>query len=443
MKIDLNSELQDPDHSTTNPCLDRDSTWAKDRQERESTVHTCRDIFDKRYASLALEVAANVGIMTIGALGSAFFHHLTRQSTPKDRRVCFVGRRSSAHNAALVDFGTFTVAAEQGFSRLSVKDFFLADLVECCDTGWLPKVLLVCTQPDQLQSTVGDYVAMLERLYTIHRIDVAVSRLPLLVLCSNGIYHERMRRFLVESLEQSMLYGRLPELWRESMGRIVGKLIRGVTVQTGYREGTGVEAIYHAGPLCRTILVGGDVAHRQACAELLNGLGGWFETDTAPPIRIEFDKALINLWANLLGQLKAIDEDGTFRLLKVGEIFCDRESTELKVLSTHLFDVGREVHAYRHDEDYEQLHSATLTIAAGPSDHVPSSLRWIDSQLRSGTLQPQLTPTERWLLDPLIKYSRTTGLDETAEYFTRLGKRVEQRLVAAIGMHLASAYRVN
>ena len=61
----------------------------------------------------------------------------------------------------------------------------------------------------------------------------------LLVLCNNGIHHLRVRRFLVEALEESTLYGRLPDLWSEVMGRIVGKLLRGIAIQPGQRDGHG------------------------------------------------------------------------------------------------------------------------------------------------------------------------------------------------------------
>ena len=78
------------------------------------------------------------------------------------------------------------------------------------------------------------------------------------------------------------------------MGRIVGKPLRGVTIQTGQRDGHGGDAIYRPGPRGRTRLAGGGPAQRRRCGEVLQNLGGWFEVaDDETPTRVEFDKALV------------------------------------------------------------------------------------------------------------------------------------------------------
>ncbi|RYD76504.1 MAG: hypothetical protein EOP84_16785 [Verrucomicrobiaceae bacterium] len=61
-------------------------------------------------------------------------------------------------------------------------------------------------------------------------------------------------------------------------------------------------------------------------------------------------------------------------------------------------------------------------------EHVPSSLQWIEFQLSRGSLQAQLTPTETWLLEPLIRYAHAAGLEEAEEYFHSLTRRVEAKL---------------
>lgn len=374
-----------------------------------------------------------VGILPVGALGAAFYYHLTRGCTENQARVQFIERRGSTNNAALAQHGTLTISGDGQVHSISASSACRPDLVTCGKTGWLPDVLLVCTQPDQLLPVVGDYVRLLEQLHHACGLESAISRLPIMILSSNGIYHERVRRFLVELLEESMLYGRLPDLWNDWMGLIVGKLIRGVTVQTGYREGTGADAVFCAGVSARTTLAGGEPGKRRRCAELLQGLGGWFDdAGSEPPVRVEFNKALVNLWSNLLGQLKAIDECGEFRLLRIREIFSDSEGAELRELSSHLFAIGQAVRAYRPDEDFDQLHDDTLRLSRSAGEHFPSSLKWIESQLNAGTLSPQLTPTEKWLLDPLVHYARTAGLEEAANYFSSLRLRIEQKLALAI-----------
>jgi ketopantoate reductase len=374
-----------------------------------------------------------VGILPVGALGAAFYYHLTRGCTENQAQVQFIERRGSTNNVALAQHGTLTIAGDGQVHSIPTSSICRPDLVTCGKTGWLPDVLLVCTQPDQLLQVVGDYVQLLEQLHHAQGLESAISRLPIMILSSNGIYHERVRRFLVELLEESMLYGRLPDLWNDWMGLIVGKLIRGVTVQTGYREGSGTNAVFCAGASARTTLAGGEPGKRRRCAELLQSLGGWFEdASSEPPVRVEFNKALVNLWSNLLGQLKAINEYGEFRLLRIREIFTDSEGAELRELSSHLFAIGQAVRAYRPDEDFDRLHDTTLQLSKSAGDHFPSSLKWIESQLIAGTLIPQLTPTEKWLLDPLVHYARTAGLEDAADYFSSLRIRIEQKLALAI-----------
>lgn len=380
-----------------------------------------------------LTSAAEVGILPVGALGVAFFHHLGGGKPANLGKVGFIERRGSLHGTSLCGHDVLKIADGGDLVEIRTTDGCHPDLVASARLGWLPEVLLGCTQPDQLLTTIGDYVGLLEWLFSVHGIEEAALRMPVLVLCSNGIYHERVRRFLVELLEESMLYGRLPDLWDGPMTEIVGKLLRGVTLQTGHRVGSGKSAIYHPGPSGRTILTGGSRESRDHAASLLRGLGAWFETeDTLPPVRVEFDKALVNLWGNLFGQLKAIGPQGEFQLLRVREIFDDPEAADLRLFSSHVFAIGRAVRAYRQDEDFAQLHVAALKLAAAPTAHIPSSLMWIHSQLRDGTLKAELTPTETWLLDPLIRFARAAGLDDSADFFTHLRLRVEKKLQAAI-----------
>jgi hypothetical protein len=47
-------------------------------------------------------------------------------------------------------------------------------------------------------------------------------------------------------------------------------------------------------------------------------------------------------------------------------------------------------------------------------------------------LQARLTPTESWLLEPLIRYAHAAGLEKAAHYFEQLTRRVEQRLALAM-----------
>jgi hypothetical protein len=290
-------------------------------------------------------------------------------------------------------------------------------------------MVLVCTQPDQLLGMMSESVRLLEWLTTTMSLERGVAQLPALILCSNGIYFQRVRQFLIERLEESTLLGRLPDLWPDSMPRVVGQLLRGVTIQTGQREGSGASAIYRPGSRGRTRLAGGDVKVRARCVEVLAGLGGWFETGgSASPTRVEFDKALVNLTVNLLGQLSAIDEQGEFTPLRIEQILAGANLEEARELAGKVIEVGRAVHAYAPDEAFEPLWNEMMESCRQHLEHIPSSLQWIEMALRSGKLKAELSPTERWLIEPLIRYAHAAGLEDAAHYFEELTRRVEAKL---------------
>src|SRR5678816_4333835 len=184
-----------------------------------------------------------VGILPAGALGVAFFHHLTGELTQIDGRVTFLERTGSASGATLRRAGTVRI----NDVTLTNPEIWRPDSLACFESGWLPEVVLVCTQPDQLLGLMRTVVRLLEQLEAAGALDDAVSEMPTFVLCSNGIYFQRVRQYFIEVLEEAITFGRLPELWPERMPRIVGRLLRGVTIQTGQREGTGADAVYRPG----------------------------------------------------------------------------------------------------------------------------------------------------------------------------------------------------
>ena len=376
-----------------------------------------------------------VGILPAGALGVAFFFHLTAELSRVDGRVFFVQRTRSVSGSSLRSDGALRLATRDGVTSLTNPAIWHADLPGCFEEGLLPEVLLICTQPDQILHVLNSCVRLLERAQQ-DGTDL-VEQLPLLVLCSNGIYFQRVRQFFIEKLEEATLMGRLPDLWPAAMPRLIARLLRGVTIQTGQREGSGPTAVYHPGPRGRTRIAGGEQKHQAQCAHLLSSLGGWFEVGgSASPTRVEFDKALVNLAANLLGQLYAIDDRGRFRSMTIREILDRGQSHEFQELAGHVVEVGRAVRAYGADEPLDPLLEAMFASCREHLDHIPSSLQWIDQQLRAGRLQPRLTPTETWLLEPLIRYAHAAGLEKAARYFETLMRRVEHRLALAVSARL-------
>ena len=380
---------------------------------------------------MALLREGTVGILPAGALGVAFFFHLTRGLHAAEGRVFLVAREGSMSGAALRAAARLHVVENGVLHDVAGAEWFAPDLRTCAAEARLPEVLLVCTQPDQLLGVIAEWVRLFETLHA--RGGDAVPELPVLVLASNGIYFQRVRQVLIEKLEESTLLGRLPDLWPETMPRLVARLLRGVTIQTGQREGAGADAVYRPGARGLTRLAGGAPALRARCAEVLGAFGAWCElAGDATPTRVEFDKALVNLLANLLGQLAAIDDAGHFHPLSVAQILAALGENEVRELVTRVVEIGKAVHAYAPGETLAPILAEALAGLHQHDTHVPSSLQWIDTQLRHGTLRPRLTPTESWLLDPLIRYAHAAGLEDAAQYFDALTRRVEHRLALAI-----------
>ena len=373
-----------------------------------------------------------IGILPPGALGVGFFYHLTRKLAQIDGSVFFVERDGSSSAAMLRSIGELLIGDETGLHRQPLAPILKPELSRCQAAACLPEVLLICPNPDQLLPLLTPCVSLLERASETGTLDPAALPLPLLVLCSNGIYFQRIRQVFLEKLEESTLLGRLPDLWPDLMPSIVGRLLRGVSLQTALRDGDGSGAVYRPGPSGPTRLAGGDLASRCRAHELLAGRGGLFEiAETASPTRTEFDKAMVNLAANLLGQLAAIDEDGRFSPLALREILSRIGESAVRDLVRRVVEIGRAVRAYGPKEDLTGIGDTVFKNLQRHGEHMPSSLQWLSLRLKRGEAITDLSPTELWLLDPLMYYARSAGLNEALNYFESLRSRLREKLARA------------
>jgi hypothetical protein len=213
-----------------------------------------------------------IGILPAGALGVSFFHQLTRELTQNDGTIFFLDREGSKSAEALRKRGELVIAGANTTHRVPLGNLAAGGLLQAFEQEALPEIILLCPNPDQLPGILNTVVQLLERMNERGELTVDFA-LPALVLSSNGIYYQRLRQQFIERLEESTLLGRLPDLWPELMPRIVGRLLRGVTIQTGVRDGSGAEAVYHPGPRGITRLAGGDQKLRERACELLRARG--------------------------------------------------------------------------------------------------------------------------------------------------------------------------
>lgn len=375
-----------------------------------------------------------IGILPAGALGVSIYYHLMGGRPEAEGIACFLERPGSRSAAALRQAGELVVSAAGRTHRLSVASRVRPDPVTCFREGRLPEVLLICTNPDQLLEVISVCVQLLEAIAAAGELRVDGLPFPAVVLCANGIYHQRVRQVFVEKLEEATLFGRLPDLWPDLMPTIVGRWLRGVTIQTGVRDGAGADTVYHPGPRGITRIAGGAPAIRRRVVGLCAGTGAWFvDAGETTPTRIEFDKAVVNLASNLIGLLAAIDERGRFHPLKVAEILDPALRERIDHLAAEVFRIGRAVKAYAPADELAALLNHLHATLEEHSEHVPSSVQWVGMQLRRGRLAPRLTPTEQWLLDPLVKYARSAGLEPTVGYLEDLKTELVTRLKLAAG----------
>lgn len=381
---------------------------------------------------MARTTIEGVGILPAGALGVSLFYHLTHHLQRIDDRVFFLERAGSASAKTLREQGEFRVADEAGIHHLPNSGILKPDLLSCFEAGWLPEVLLVCPNPDQLTGVIGNLVELLERIHQEGQLTTTALPLPTVVLCSNGIYFQRLRLWLLEKLEESVLFGQLPDLWPDLMPHIVGHLLRGVTMQTGVREGSGGATLYRPGPRGITRIAGGDLIIRRRCCELLVEREGWFEQAVHDSVtHLEFDKAMVNLSTNLLGQLYAIDDQGRFTRLIIRDMIFGQRAESIRELCGWIFRIGQAVKAYGPTDDFEERLRECMESLHLHEEHTPSSLQWIGLRYAAGTLEPKLAPTEAWLLGPLIRYARGANLEDAAYYLEDLKRQLIEKLKLA------------
>ena len=186
---------------------------------------------------MASIIANSVGILPPGALGVSLFYHLTVELTHNDGQVYFLERRNSASSEVLRKSGEILIATPDKIKSIPTEDILKPNLLTCYEYGFLPEVVLICPNPDQLLSIITTIVELLVQIYEKGELLQPDFPLPLLVMCSNGIYFQRFRQIFLEKLEEAILFGRLPDLWPDIMPKIISRFMRGITIQTGVREG--------------------------------------------------------------------------------------------------------------------------------------------------------------------------------------------------------------
>ncbi|MCC5839045.1 MAG: hypothetical protein JJT96_02890 [Opitutales bacterium] len=372
-----------------------------------------------------------IGILPPGALGVAYFQHLSQRVADRPPKALSLWvREGSASGDAFRQDPHLHIRGENGVRHtLDIRGRIFSGIAACAGKRPLPAVFLVATLPDQIIGVLKDAIAWLESIWSADQwLPPAPPPFPALVLTANGIYFQRIRQVFLELLEESTLLGRLPDLWPEAMPKLVGHLVRGVTIQTGLREEGPGSCVYRPGPPGLTRLAGGSAAIRQALAkELTAGDLRFVDLGDISPTRVEFDKAIINLSGNLLGILAATEQGGAPRPLTIAEILAHPVSSEIPRLVGTVLRIGQSVRAYPRDYTLDAAMANLHDIHRHAAQHCPSSVQRLVSDFQCGRLRRVIPPTEQWLLDPLLKYARAADLAPERIYLENLARTLLKR----------------
>ncbi len=306
-------------------------------------------------------------------------------------------------------------------------------MIECYAQGRLPELILVAVNPDQIDALLGGLVQLMEWLRDQGALATDNLVFPYFLFVGNGIYFNHARYRYVEMLERAVMEGLLPDLWPKVMPQLVCRLLRGPTMQSGRRTGSGPDAVYQPGHQGLTVICGGDADARQRVCDLLTQRGAPVQVAEQSPVSIELRKALVNLICNLLGVIYSVEPDGSFKPRSIGEIIKPAHHAEFFELGEHLYAIARAIHAVPKDARFEVAWPTLLTQFEAVADHNASSVQAVAQAVASGHPPTAITPNEAWLLEPLKQLAADMQLTAAQRCFEAL----EDRYRDAIGRLVA------
>jgi len=377
-------------------------------------------------AAMAKIELERIGIMPAGALGVSFFYHLTAAGS-HPAGITFLDRPGAGASSQLRQARGLQIEQDGVIHHLACAHCFSGGLIESYEAGILPGLILVATNPDQIDAVLGGLLLLLQWMRDEGELDWQRIEFPYLLFVANGVYFHRVRYRFVELLERAMMQGQLPDLWPHKMLDLVSHLMRGPTMMLGQRTGHGAATVYHPGSKGLTMISGGDPASRERVRAILAKRNLPVEVDHRPPVSAEIDKALLNLIGNVLGTLFAATPEGRLLPLRVNEIFTEEHQAEILPLGEHLYAIGHAIRAIPGERRFSQDWPSLIARLRG-NVHRPSTLQWIAWRLDSGDPLPEMTPTEAALLEPMRYMARDLGLREASAYFTSLAARYRSTL---------------
>ena len=370
-----------------------------------------------------------LGIHPAGALGVGFFIHAGAES--------LIGRGGDGITQPLKELGSLRLKDGEALREVSLKNRIFANLLEADALERMPELLFVCCNPSQLPLMTGELTRYAENLAErgrLRSLEDIRRNMPILLILPNGILSEFTMQAYADQLTESMLMDRLPGVTEEMNQALLDRIVRGISLQAGGREGSGADTVYRLEKKGMLIFAGGGAAERERIEAILTAHDYPFRhARDVPGTRIEFDKAMISIVLNVGGLIHTVEPSGELLDLRMGDLCKDSSKDQfVEQVSRAVFDVGRAIDAYAPDAAYDDVwadHRATIMKFAG---HVTSSLKSFRDALGTGLKTVSLFSNEEWILAPLAAYAAKAGLAEEEALFKNLKLQVQQSMARAI-----------
>ncbi len=369
-----------------------------------------------------------IGIMPAGALGVAFYYHFSGGNLLEDNGVFFLDRPAGEASMEVHEADNLRICFGDRHFSIPTKDRFRGGMIECYDAGRLPELIIVATNPDQIDSVLQGIRLLLEWMRDEKAFDSKPLSFPYFLFVTNGIYFNRIRYRYVELLERAYMEGSLPDLWPDIAPQLVCRMLRGPTMILGQRTGSGADAVYRPGYKGNTVIGGGDTACRQRVQTLLAGRGLSVEISAQSPVSIELQKALVNLILNLFGVIYSIENDIGFRPLTIGDILAPEHHPEFIELGEHVYSIARAARAVPHHAGFADVWPKMLRLFQDFRTHYPSTMQSIAQSVTGRGVIPEMTPNEAWLLEPLKELAANLEERKALAYLLKLEERYRDTL---------------
>jgi hypothetical protein len=370
-----------------------------------------------------------IGIMPAGALGVAFYHHLTGGNLDHND-VIFLDRPAGGESNILRLSDSLHIKYDGKSFTIPTQGRFLGGIIECYDKGKLPELIMVATNPDQIDSVLQGILLLLEWMRDEGTLESEPLEFPYFLFIANGIYFNRTRYRYVELLERAFMEGMLPDLWPDIVPQLVCRLLRAPTMVLGHRTGHGAGAVYHPGYKGPTLISGGNATGRKRVRTLLADRGLPVETSDQSPVSLELRKASMNLIGNMFGVIYSIDDGGLFRPRALDEIVVPKHYPEFLELGEHVYSIARAIRAVPADTCFTDVWPTILDQIHSLESHYTSTVQSVAQSIADGIALPEMTPNEAWLFNPLKELAADLQLQETYTYLLRLEERYRAALLS-------------